>query len=720
MSYTAYINGLEIEMISANPISYTKQASEIANLADRQANFTYTITIPFTAKNKIALDFASLVGNNSDIPYNRNTFDLIDNNTWLHLIRNGWVVLQPTTEKGYNLISYDGIIDLFKAIENKNFGDDVDISELDHEKTIESVVDSFTNEDYRYIINNYGGKTHLSSDEINIDYLVPSVRVKYLFEKIFTTFGFQYEGAVFDTFDFDQLWITFPKGIAQDALLASVEYADFHGYSQLSNTYSTIDITNGGQVNSNAYVVPETGSYKLILDVDGAVWGSYFIVIGDVIPFIIPSKFAIFKNNIIIGFIESDVAPQELQFNFAVGDVIYIRIIHEKIFYELPATATVSGFFVSKQIFKINKFKQLISFTDELKSLKITDFLKEIITFFSLTIFIDKNGKYVFKTFDERLQSQVIDYTGKYDKRTLETTIPKNYAQLNKFQHNYNLDKDDFSDGSFLINDKNLEDNTTILTSKIFSHEKDIETFKLNDTETINIFPTLLWTKEINENNGTQQIKYKNLNNRFYFIRTETIEAEAVLKTGTFSFSTSVSSLPVARFLNTTLVDFIPKYYGNIQLLLNDFKMHKVNINLTTPDFVGFDLDKVYYFKQEQNYYFPNKILYTKGKLTIAEFYRIKYSEAPQLLPIFLFIENIVRITDNQFNIFFSTNSIETDIYCETSDDGITWTLPVAFSGFTSPQNTNIAFGNNFYVRLTLIDSETTFLITSNIYYFSE
>ena len=42
---------------------------------------------------------------------------------------------------------------------------------------------------------------------------MPSVKVKYLWDKIFTEFGYTYSGSVFDTFDFNNLWMTYPKGI---------------------------------------------------------------------------------------------------------------------------------------------------------------------------------------------------------------------------------------------------------------------------------------------------------------------------------------------------------------------------------------------------------------------------------------------------------------------------------------------------------------------------
>lgn len=724
MSYIAYINGNKLDLGDNKVIPYTKQANNLARLDDRQSNIMYKTTLPYSEVNKKAMEFVWFVGNRSNVPYQKNSFDLIDEDTGLHLIRNGWAIVEKSGTKGYEIYAYDGIIDLFKAIENKNFGDDVDLSELDHEKTIESVIASFTNDNYCYIINDYGGKTHLASGEINIDYLVPSVPVKYLWNKIFETFGFEYVGNIFDTFDFEELWLSFPKGIGQDTLLASVEYADFHGYNQTTNTYSTINITNGGQVNSNAYVVPETGSYKLILDVDGAVWGSYFIVVGDgdsiFIPFIIPSKFAIFKNNIIIGFIESDVAPQELQFNFNAGDVVYIRIIHEKIFYELPATATVSGFFVNKQIFRVNKFQTLISFTEELKQLNITDFFKEVLWFFALTIFNGKDGKYYFKTFDERLQSGVVDWSSKYVERTDETYIPKTYGQKNLFLHQYNDQNDNYNNGSFEINNQNLQSSSDMLKSKIFSAEEDIVEFKINDEHSENIYPTLLWNKEITENNGSKEVKYKELNNRFYFLRKEIINQEAVLKTGTFGFSETVTSLPIARFLNTSLKDFIPKYYENIDLLLNDFKAHKMQLKkISSSDFNNLDLDKIYYFDKENNYYLLNNLTYTKGKVSIADFYRVKYSEQPieSELEVGIILTNVARIVDNNFNLFFSASEEATAIYSQVSTNGTTWSTPFLLSGTTSPQSRIISLVNNFYVRLYYTDSSTVY---SNIYYFSD
>jgi hypothetical protein len=117
------------------------------------------------------------------------------------------------------------------------------------------------------------------------------------------------------------------------------------------------------------------------------------------------------------------------------------------------------------------------------------------------------------------------------------------------------------------------------------------------------------------------------LSNRFYFLRLENVNQNAILKSETLLVEQPITSFPVARFFMTLYKDFTPKYYSNIRLLLNDFRFHKMKIALNCIDIHNLDFDKIYYFEQEKNYYFINKINYENGKISGAEMYRVKYSE---------------------------------------------------------------------------------------------
>jgi len=599
--------------IAQETIKYTKQCNDISDLSSRETNYTDSFSIPKTPNNIQIFEGLGLNNDVSQIPYLKNTAQILDNG--MPLVKNGWLDVKETTSE-FKINIYDGIIDLFKAIENKTFGEDVDLSEINHEKDLPTIVASFTNEDYRYIINDFGGKTHLSGGEINVDFLVPSVRVKYLWDKIFTTFGFNYVGNIFNSSDFEGLWLSYPKGVESPVLTLYCEFLDFdYGQGILYNLarpnnlpFNTVNFFFGNVMQSNKYVIPETGYYKMLFkgieEFSQGFSGNFFR------PISLRVNGVTILNNQSFNEI-SIILPLNI------GDVVDTANLTRR----RSGTRAVRDF----RELKIYKFTNTdVSFTDEFKQLRITDFFKEIINRFALTIFINKDGNYIFKTFDERLQSGVVDWSEKYHSRFSETYTVKSYAQQNIFKQEYQDERNDYNDGFFSISNIKLLDTKIIINSKIFSAEKDLISFNINNLSSELVTPTLLWDKDPVEGGG---INYKPLNKRFYFLRNKTINKNAVLKSEIIGASQSVTSLPIANFNITSFKDFVPKYYGNIEFLLNEFRMHKIKLALNSIDFINLDFDKIYYFLQEQNYYILNKITFEGGKLSNAEFYRIRYTE---------------------------------------------------------------------------------------------
>lgn len=625
------VNNQSIE-VPDETIKYTKQVNDIAELSSRQTNFTDAFSLPKTDVNVQIMQSLGTAGDVSQIPYQKINAQLLDNG--MHLIKDGWLEVKETA-KEYKLNIRDGLIDLFKAVENKNFGDNVDLSEINHDKNLTTVINSFTNQDYRYIINDYGGKTHLASGtKINIDYLVPSVRLKYLWNKIFTTFGFSYIGNFFNTNDFDGLWLTYPKGIEQVIPLTDVYSSDnLEQGIEITNPLTAVINTGIFIYNNGTFTCTQNGVFEItasgVFTVNGEdIYTNQYYGINYYFEFLI-------NGGLIQTFTQTE--PIIIVENLVIGDVIQlIMVVPFNYNYNIVSYNIVSGGW--NNLF-IKKYNTLISFSEELKQLSITDFLKDILWRFGLTIFQDTDYNYIFKTFDERLQSGIVDWSDKYVERISETYTPKSYGQRNYFKQEYNDKEDNFNNGYFDITNQNLQSSKDILKSKIYSHEKDFLSFYINATTNETFFETPLWEKEISENNGVQEIKYKNLSSRFYLLRSETISQTAILRSDVLAAEQTVTSLPVARFNTTTFKDFVPKYYNNIKLLLNDFRMHKIRVALNTIDFINLDFDKIYYFEQEQNYYILNKLPFEKGKISVAEFYRIKYSESP-LFGLNLYITN--------------------------------------------------------------------------------
>ena len=174
MSYLIYINGNLVELDNKVSFTQTKQVNDIANITNRNSNFTQTIKAPRTANNRRTFEGAFNVGSTADIPYQRAVCNVIDANSGQHLIYNGWAVLIESTNDTYNFTVYDGIIDFYKKIEKLTIND-LGVSELNHIKNLEGVIETWTNESlpYRYILADYNGKNTTDIGNVNVDYQVP-------------------------------------------------------------------------------------------------------------------------------------------------------------------------------------------------------------------------------------------------------------------------------------------------------------------------------------------------------------------------------------------------------------------------------------------------------------------------------------------------------------------------------------------------------------------
>src|SRR6478609_4524189 len=184
------INGNKIELPKDTSIKYTKQISDIFDLANVACSYTTSFEFEKTPRNTQTMQFLGINGDSSNIPYIKNEA----------------------------LLKVDGF----------------DLSNFEHEKNMTTVIASFSNEYYNYIIADYGGKT-IFNDGINIDYLAPCFSVRKIWELIFSTFGFNCDYTYLSYFD--GLYITYPQDVNQEQSLETV--ATMH-----KNPYQTLDRTN--------------------------------------------------------------------------------------------------------------------------------------------------------------------------------------------------------------------------------------------------------------------------------------------------------------------------------------------------------------------------------------------------------------------------------------------------------------------------------------------
>lgn len=685
-----YINNVEIELEPSKPIARTLQVNDIADITNRQANFTPTIKIPKTANNIKAFVKLGLVGSSSNIPYQKNNAYLYSDNGDC-LIYNGWAVIKETSDT-YSCNLYDGAIDFYKAIENKKLSD-LNLTEINHFKTLNNVIDSFNGlTTYKYILADYNGKAKYDGTKINIDYLIPSIPVSFLWDRVFDTFGFTYSGVVFDTFDFQNFYMTYPKGVAESNPTGEVIYTNpsfsWSSYTPNYLIHNNPAPTQGEFLSDNiGYVALVDGTYKI------TSFNSSIVVNGvsssQPYPISIPYKIVAEKNYSqefeIYDSLTDIHTPQLIQ--MIIGDIIRLKIV-------------VNGYVITSVVAGSTSFGmeirflsgQIIDFNETFVDFNIKDFINEILVRFALIPFKNKySNNIVFKTLSEILQdNNVVDWTSKFVGINSESYIFNSYAQENNFVYKYNDKEENFNDGGFAINNKNLPEKKDIFKSAVYSPEKKKSTV-LPD---YNIYK--LWDKQIKEGG---LIEYKDLDKRFYFMRAiHTTFPNIVIGSELYQNEASISQAPIESFLDLSFSDIIQKYYGEYGQILDKAKVLNLNIYLTEQDIRDIDFSFLIWIEQLSSYFMLNKIHnFTGNGIVKCELVKVDYTTTSSDIFYQIYITSFVAGC-----LYFNNPDGLTSLTVERStDNGVTWTSNTGGGasprcGFTVTQTTLFRIKNTF------------------------
>jgi len=632
------INNITFELQDKQRIAQTKQVNDILSLNTRQSNFTSTYNLPLTAKNVRGMASLGVVGNGSNIPYQRNNAYLYGNSGEC-FVYNGWVVVNETSS-GYKINIYDGSIDFYKAIENTTLSQ-LDLTEINHFKTINNVIDSWEEtSNYRYIIADYNGKALFDTDKINIDYLVPSVRVSWLFDLVMNTYGFTYSGTIFNTFNFTNLFMTFPKGLSaeenptpesyytNDAFTVNANGNDY--YLPIIHTAPTP--TNGSFISGNInYLIPADGTYVFNHDLDASV--TFENQYGNLL-YNVAYRVRISINNQPVATSVIINSSEDLYLSLTAGDLVSFIVeavqqngnIYDVVF---NSGSINIGFLSGDQI----------DFNASFIDFKTKDFINEILWRFGLTPYLDKYSNNIeFLTLQEVLQtSEVNDWSSKYNSVNSEKYIYGSYAQENNLTYKYNDEQSDYHDGVITIDNVNIDDSKTVVASKIYAPEKDKSLVFEKET---NIYK--LWNKEIKDDGS---VSYKSLDKRFYFLRSDEyfFETPTIIGSETLVSEQSINSAPFESFFKLPFSDIVSDYYLPIYQILNQSQLVNLTLFLDEKDIEDLDFKKLYYFRQLGNYYILNKVNnFTERGKTKCDFIRVKYSP---LVP----ITNVTGTTINSY-----------------------------------------------------------------------
>ena len=589
-----FILGQEIELKDDGKLAQTKQVNDILSLSTRQTNYTNSFSIPRTAKNIRTFEDLGIIGNDSNIPYQKNAASLFSDSGECFVFE-GWAIISETA-KDFKCNIYDGNLEIYKVIENKTLAD-LNLSALSHSKTTSEVVSTFDNsKPYKYIIADYNGKALYDTTKINIDSLVPSIKVSWLVSQIETYSGFTFNGAFKTNPDYLNFFLTYPKGTPSDL--------------------GTTAVYTGGVLTSGLGVTVATGEVFTVsenMTLNISLSANYGFA-GDESPIGTSFAYIFYVNDVIYRAVNySDTFGSTDVFNFILNNNDVFR--YEFLTYSMPAGYTLT---TNINIIKYNSLS--IDFLDELKGLSMKDFLNEIIWRFSLTLFKEKySNVYEFKTISEITDfTNTIDWSSKFVSKENEKYIFGSYAQNNWMRYKYNDDNANHNDSYLSIDNKNLDDSKTIIQSKVYSPE-------LSFSDSIGFTSRVykLWDKEPKDNGTTT---YKPLANRFYFIRSieKTFSPAATIGSPSLFSSDTITTAPIESFTGLSFNEIISKYYPDIKKILNKSQVLNVKLNLKDSDVYNVDFLKPYYFKQLGGSFILNKISnFVPHKETSVELIRL-------------------------------------------------------------------------------------------------
>lgn len=220
------INGQRkwLDTFDTEPIALNFNISDITDIDKRNASYSKTIKLPETKNNRAIFGDIADLGVEATFNPNKKTkaYILVDT----ALVFEGYLQLRKVfVDKDENKAEYEVVIyadnDNFFTSVGEKFLTDMDFSELNHTWTAQNIRQSWTaswDKGYYYPLIDYGknwilgdinGWTTTYNTEVKTTMMFPATNVKYVWDKIFSDVGFNYQSDFLNSEVFESLYIPF-------------------------------------------------------------------------------------------------------------------------------------------------------------------------------------------------------------------------------------------------------------------------------------------------------------------------------------------------------------------------------------------------------------------------------------------------------------------------------------------------------------------------------
>lgn len=710
-----FIQGKRLDLDPATVVALTRQINDIAEIQQRQADYTNRFIAPFTPNNKIIAEMLNVPGNNSIRPYKYGSAVIISNG--ITITNSGVAILTETKNRAsYEYIIYAGNYDLYSRILDK-YITDLPWDDLIHTFDNTQLYDqNDRTENYIYpIAETLDGRLNvrnLSAGEIDPTYMIPHVFVKTIWKRIFKDAGLEYYGDFFDDNpEFKNELVPADRNYAKDI---TTPLDTFEGFQSGNAYYFTIDANGDGHfviklnVDSIAepsesfdeatdiYTVPETGNYQFNF--------ASSLQVSWLKDFIFKIKVdGIFVQAVVQTIAQEDPDHTDFQPYFVTLYLTQSLLKGQQVefYYELANSPSV-GFIIVHVIAPIVTIKQkdfliipygsVIDFSLLLPKILQIDFLKAIMQQYGLLYRQDNEGRYEFITIENLLNGKqgIKNFTSKLISETSELYTIESYSKSNVVDYKYNdkdLLGDKYADSKFNIDIDTLKKEGTVVDSIIEACGDYLDTFPIGRIASIHSYEK----QDITDGNPFPYKLSDNDNLKTVILKRRQPSSDIHLVAGFIVsiYWTADTLYPFVDFDPLSWKELLKKYYTKFIALVQRPVKKRVLLWLTPVDIYFLNMFKIIYLEQYQSYFYLNRVnSFIGGKPSDCELIKIN-DAAEEIIPtqgVCGLITNLVYTqTDTitkvryDYQVFTGYTGDHIEYVLEIlEDDDITWTnVPV-------------------------------------------
>ena len=624
-----YIGDTICDLDEDEVIPINKQTNDIAELQDRQSDFTAEFKIRKTRAMRGLFELSGEVGATTTIPYQNLPCRLVQDN--VEVITNGIMVLDKVDEEYYHVSIMSGNLNFFKSIESLKLTDLL-LPDTDHTWDLATMALSHTLPDKHFVYpllepsddGSIAPRTDVNdSVEMYGGWIWPFIKVKTIWAEIFANAGYTVTGGdILDSDIFDRLYLPIVSRAVSDT--TKYLYSVYWGGSYTPTVNVVLGFTGALLIKGDSmfqggyYTAPYTATYKITVKIVRDILAGnptlslHQLPSTGIFPFIQTSQLA-FEDTF------------EIVYDATAGDILYVVASPQTYYFYSIAITEIRDAQIS--------FGSVVESHLYLPNITQIDFIKIICNMFCLVPeTIPRDKKIRFWNYSELYDNvpNARDWSAYLSEKDDEIEFKfGDYAQNNYLRYKESDDVlPDNGLGNMPVDDETL------------TEEKDIVELGISTCDEVRILDNVFAVdvSRINFNFwNDDQAAYeanKTIDPRIVYVdNIRSVASPAYEKTLKLrataepldggGVTTDIDSPLKASSLEISFSNLIV-YYANISRMLTKTNMRRAKFNLPVYEVAGLKHNIPIYLRQYKAYFYVNRISnYVAGQLCTVELIRL-------------------------------------------------------------------------------------------------